>query len=135
MPKLSRIKRTAFFIIWAVCQQIIQFRLAFKGKGHKGKGHTIVSCLVIHLTAVGTIYHSQGIRNTKRFPPCYKWNLYSGEEISFVTLSNPSNSTWWRWVSRKYISSYIHESDKHIYRSSLYSVFSSSIGLHYTRYL
>jgi hypothetical protein len=38
IPKLSRIKRTAFFIIWAItvnCQQIIQFRLAFKDKGHK----------------------------------------------------------------------------------------------------
>ena len=35
MPKLSRIKRIAFFIIWAICQQIIQFRLAFKYKGHK----------------------------------------------------------------------------------------------------
>jgi hypothetical protein len=32
IPKLSRIKRTAFFIIWAICQQIIQFRLAFKDK-------------------------------------------------------------------------------------------------------
>jgi hypothetical protein len=35
IPKLSRIKRTSFFIIWAICQQIIQFRLAFKDKGHK----------------------------------------------------------------------------------------------------
>jgi hypothetical protein len=35
IPKLSRIKHTAFFIIWSICQQIIQFRLAFKDKGHK----------------------------------------------------------------------------------------------------
>jgi hypothetical protein len=38
VPKLSRMKRPAFSIICASCQQIIRtirFRLAFKDKGHK----------------------------------------------------------------------------------------------------
>jgi hypothetical protein len=33
--KVIKDQTTAFFIILAICQQIIQFRLAFKVKGHK----------------------------------------------------------------------------------------------------
>ena len=37
-----------------ICQEIIQFPLAFKDKGHKSLEYCC-QCLVIHLTSVGTI--------------------------------------------------------------------------------
>jgi hypothetical protein len=56
IPKLSRIKCTASFIIWAICQQIIQFRhFAWLSKTMSktiNRLNTVVSCLVIHLTSV-----------------------------------------------------------------------------------
>jgi hypothetical protein len=55
IPKLSRIKRTAFFIIsWKILSEsfAIQFRLDFKDKGHKSLEYCY---LVIHLTPVSTI--------------------------------------------------------------------------------
>jgi hypothetical protein len=54
IPKLSRIKRTAFFLISLIILSdlsTIQFRLAFKDKGHKSLEYC---CLVIHLIACYT---------------------------------------------------------------------------------
>ena len=53
IPKLSRVKRTAFFynLLFNNIERLatLQFRLAFKDKGHKSLEHW---CLVIHLTFV-----------------------------------------------------------------------------------
>ena len=52
IPKLSRIKRTAFFIISLIIQSDLsttQFRLIFKDKANKSLEYC---CLVIHLTSV-----------------------------------------------------------------------------------
>ena len=50
IPKLSRIKRTAFFYNFErFIISTTQFRLIFKDKGHKSLEYC---CLVIHLTSV-----------------------------------------------------------------------------------
>ena len=59
IPQLSRIKRTAFFIISLIILSnlsTIQFRLAFKDKRHKPLEYC---CLVIHLTSVSTISYAE----------------------------------------------------------------------------
>jgi hypothetical protein len=59
IPKLSRIKRTAFFIISLIILSDLsrkQFRLDFKDKGHKSLEYC---CLVIHLTSVSTISYAE----------------------------------------------------------------------------
>ena len=58
IPKLSRIKRTAFLISLIILNDLstIQFRLPFKG--HK----SLEYCLVLHLTSVSTIYFAESNR-------------------------------------------------------------------------
>jgi hypothetical protein len=56
--KVIKDQTYCIFIIWAICQQIIQFRLTFKDKGHKSLEYC---CQLFSNTfdiRIGTISHS-----------------------------------------------------------------------------
>jgi hypothetical protein len=98
IPKfISRIKRTAFFIIsWIILRDLstIQFRLAFKDKGHNFHKSLEYCCLVIHLTSVSK-YFLRWIEGWYFYPYCAI--THSALQIQGQTIDILYTQTYCEW--------------------------------------